>query len=46
MAEKRNKGVNEVNKLSKEGIKVAKISYGVKTLTDCMELIIRLHMEK
>ena len=46
MGRKQEKGANNVNKLSKEKVKVAEISYGVKNLTDCMESIIRLHMEK
>lgn len=40
------KGTVRKSKSKKEALRVAQIVYGDKNLTDCMESVIRLRMEK
>lgn len=46
MTEKRKAGAEIKNKEGMRRLKVFKVSYGNKNLVDCMESIIRLHLEK
>lgn len=40
------KGKSSDNRQSAEQIKIAGIIYGTRSLTDCMEHIIKLHIER
>ncbi len=44
--DKSRKGEYKANRSEKSPIKIAEIIYGKKNLVDCMESVIRLHMEK
>lgn len=46
MPEKRKTGAEIMNKGRVGKLKIMKVSYGSKNLMNCMESIIRLHMEK
>lgn len=43
---KNRNGDVKMNNPDKEPLKIAKIIYGNKNLTDCMESVIKLHMER
>lgn len=40
------KGTVKMSKSKKEALRIAQVVYGDKNLTDCMESVIRLRMEK